>query len=285
VNCNLARARSRRIEPRTQSSVAVSGDGEIWYLLNVSPDIREQLRAHPDLGPRGHQTRGTSIGGCILTDAELDHVTGLLLLREGERFSIVATPAVIECLGRAFPVARVLDAFCERSWQPLPLGEWVALESTRHGPIGLSILAFECGRAAPRYAHNGGDTVGARIGLVVEDGRTRRRLIYAPGVPGPIPPLASAAREAAGILLDGTFWSEDELAGTIKGHRGARSMGHWPVAGPDGSLPWLSAQPAAHRMYVHVNNTNPMLLSDGPERAEVERAGVRIGADGDSFEL
>lgn len=283
-NCAAARAGSPGVEPRTQSSVAVSADGRVWFLLNVSPDVRQQVQAFPALGPGPGQARGTAVGGCVLTDAELDHVAGLLLLREGGQFPVVSTAAVRAWLHQDFPVGPVLASFCERPWTEMAPDVPFELCSPQAGPSGLWVRAFEVSRHGPRYVRAGpAERPGAAVGLVIA-GAGCGKLVYAPCVPGP-GAWADAARGADAVLLDGTFWDDDELVRLGAGRRTARQMGHWPVGGPDGSLAWLADQPARWRVYVHVNNTNPMLSAFSPEWRQVEEAGARTAADGDVFHL
>ena len=282
-NCAAARADPPRVRPRTQSSVAVSADGASWVLLNASPDVREQLRSAPELGPAPGVARGTRVAACVLTDGELDHTMGLLLLREGESFDVLATPAVTGWLGREFPVAPILATFATRRWRPLRLGEAIVI-------AGLAVRVFETGRRAPRYANGRGqDAAGAVVGLAIGDAHGGR-LVYAPSVEpapgaGPPPALAAEAERADAVLVDGTFWSDDELEAHGGPTGGARAMGHWPVGGEGGSLPWLAGVPARTRLYVHVNNTNPMLAPGSPERRAVEAGGIAIAEDGDTLRL
>lgn len=280
ANCAAVRAGSAYVLPRTQSSVAVRAKGQGWLLLNVSPDIRQQILACPELGPAANEARGTRIAGCVLTDAELDHTAGLLLLREGCEFGINSTPLVRSWLNRCLPVEPILNQFAVRPWTNLELN--VPRESA-----GLRIRAFEVDRHIPKFV---GDcpienAVGSVIGLHITDPRTGGSLLYAPCVGSLSEPLRAAAAQADCVLLDGTFWTDDELMRLGIGTRTARQMGHLPVSGADGSLPWLATLPAAQRVYVHINNTNPMLNRQSVEYGAVVENGVRVGVDGDVFDL
>ena len=286
ANCQAVRADSPNVQPRTQSSVAVSADGRAWFLLNVSADVRQQVLRYPELAPPPDELRGTSIAGCVLTDAEIDHASGLLQLREGCTFGIFSTAFVHQCLTRYLPIETVLAGFADRSWTELPLGETFKLPLPGGAFSGLKIQAFETGRDAPRYVpEQAGETVGAVIGLRIEDSNTGGVLVYAPGVRQLVRPLMEAAQSADCILIDGTFWTDDEPVNIGIGQRTARQMGHLPVSGLEGSLNWLAGLPARHRVYVHMNNTNPMLNDSGPESRQVTKQGVRVGMDGDIFEL
>jgi pyrroloquinoline quinone biosynthesis protein B len=283
-NCAATRAGSPNVEARTQSSVAISADGEVWFLLNVSPDIRQQVLSFPELGP-GRRSRGTAIGGCLLTDAEIDHTAGLLFLREGGAFEVKSTVPVRRWLHHDLPLGPVLARFAERPWSDLPVDEPIELASPQRGASGLWVRAFETGRHVPRFVSGAPEAAGAVVGLAIEDSRSGGKLVYAPGIESLGAPLRKAAEDADCILLDGTFWSDDELIGLGIGDRTARQMGHLPVGGPAGSLEWLAEQSARRRIYIHINNTNPMLAQGSPQRRMVEERGMAIAADGDAFQL
>jgi pyrroloquinoline quinone biosynthesis protein B len=285
-NCDAARNGSADVRPRTQSSVAVSADGRSWFLLNVSADVRGQLVAFRDLWPPESKRRATPIAGCVLTDAEIDHTSGLLQLREGCTFRVFSTPIVLRWLNEDLPIGRVLSSFADRPWTELRLDSETELPFPNGGPSGLSLRAFELGRDAPRFVPApASEATGAVIGLELLDAATGGRLVYAPGVPAIGETLQAVAARADCLLFDGTFWSDDEPALTGIAHSTAREMGHIPVNGAAGSLIWLSPLSAKHRVYVHINNTNPMLNEAGREFQEVTRSGVRVGRDGDEFEI
>jgi pyrroloquinoline quinone biosynthesis protein B len=278
-NCEAARRDAPEVRPRTQSSVAVSGGEERWVLLDASPDVRRQIEDTIELWPRERGARATPIAACVLTDAELDHTLGLLSLREGGDFPVLATAAVLRWIAADLTVAPVVTAFARRPFEELRLD--AALELAR-----LRIRAFELGRRAPGYARDSDrEHEGATVGLMVEDARTSRRLVYAPSVEARTPALDAAVEDAEVVLLDGTFWSDGELDSVDPRRLHALRCSHWSVGGPGGSLEWLARLPARVRAYVHVNNTNPILHAGSPERREVERAGVRVSEDGDSFEI
>jgi pyrroloquinoline quinone biosynthesis protein B len=285
ANCDAARNGSVDVRPRTQSSVAVSADGRSWFLLNVSADVRGQLAACRDLWPPAGEQRGTPIAGCVLTDAEIDHTSGLLQLREGCTFRVFSTPTVRHWLDRHLPMGAVLSSFADRPWAELPLDEQIELPLPNGTPSGLRLRAFELGREAPRFVPATAQDSAAVIGLELEDAVTGGRLVYAPGVPEIAESLRRVAAHADCLLIDGTFWSDDEpgLMGVTRST--ARKMGHIPVSGTAGSLGWLATLSVRHRVYVHINNTNPMLNEAGREFREVARAGVQVGHDGDEFEI
>ena len=286
-NCSGVRAGSAEVSARTQSSLAITADGARWFLFNVSPDIRQQIQDAPELTPGGGGGRATAIAGCLLTDAELDHMSGLLLIREGCAFPVVSTTLVRQWLTDHFPVAPVLSHFAERPWFDLPLDEPTELPASGGGASGLSVRAFEVGRDVPRFVPGmqAADAVGSVIGLRITDTARGTHAVYAPGLPGVNDALRAAVDGADAVLMDGTFWSDDEPRTTGITDITAREMGHLPVSGAGGSLEWLGGLPVRHRVYVHINNTNPMLNAASPERRRVDAAGVRVGADGDVFDL
>ena len=285
-NCTCVRAGSDDIIARTQSSLAVSADGDAWFLLNVSPDVRQQILNTPDLIPRGSGERATPIAGCVLTDAEIDHTSGLLLLREGCSFPVFSTSLVHRWLTQYLPVEPVLSHFAQRPWSDLPLGKSRELPLPSGYPSGLRVRAFELDPHVPRFVNEDlAEARGSVVGLEIEDTGAGSKLIYAPCVASLRPPLVAAIQEADTLLMDGTFWADEEPIRFGFSERTAREMGHLPVDGSDGSLRWLAQVPVRRRIYVHINNTNPMLNRSTPEYRLVEERGVKVGADGDLFEV
>ena len=245
ANCEAARRGAGEVRPRTQSSLAVSADGRAWLLLNASPDIRQQILAFPPLGPPAAQSRGSAIAGCVLTDAELDHTAGLLLLREGGPLGVYCTATVRRWLNEWWPVEPILASFSNPAWRELPLEDAVSLALSDGRGSGLSVRAIELDRHVPRFVKaDAAAATGSVVALQVEDLRTGGRLVYAPCVARIGPELDQAARAADGLLVDGTFWSDDEPLLSGIGSRTARQMGHLPVSGPEGSLEWLAQLPA-----------------------------------------
>lgn len=221
-----------------------------------------------------------------MTDAEIDHTSGLLQLREGCVFEIFSTPVVRRWLNRYLPIGPVLAPFADRTWTDLPLDSEFELPLADGSPSALRLRAFELGRDVPRFVpESAADAQGAVIGLAIEDTASGGKLVYAPGVPAIGQSLRAAVKGADCLLIDGTFWSDDEPARMGIANSTARNMGHVSIAGADGTLTWLSSLPARHRVYVHINNTNPILNDIGPECREVNGSGIRVGADGDEFEI
>jgi pyrroloquinoline quinone biosynthesis protein B len=285
-NCRAARSGAPNVRPRSQSSVAVSADGRGWFLLNVSADVRMQLAGCPDLWPPASAIRSTPIAGCVLTDAEIDHASGLLQLREGCAFPIYSTAAVRAWLHQCLPLGPILTSFAERPWSALSLETPFELPLSDSSASGLRVTLFELGREAPRFVpQDTAEAPGACVGLVVEDNKTGGKLVYAPGVPAIGESLEGAARGAQCLLVDGTFWSDREGIEMGITELTARGMGHVSIDGPDGSLAWLGRLDCPHRMYVHMNNTNSILNDLSAERRQVEAAGVRVAMDGDCFDF
>ena len=267
--------------PRSQSSAAVSADGERWFLLNASPDVRDQLGRLSFPTPTG--TRHVPVEGIVLTDAELDHTLGIVLLREARRLQVAATDAVrrvIEDDSRLLPVAR---AFAEVTVTELALDRPVGLCYRDGTPSGLRVTCFPVPAGPPRFARDA--RPGHTVGLTIQDAATGGTCAFVPGCGGLDEALLARLQVADLLLFDGTFWTDDELIGLGIGERTAREMDHLPVSGPEGSLARLGRLTGRQRVYTHVNNTNPMLLEDGPERAQVEQAGLQIGLDGMRFTL
>ena len=274
-NCSCpvcAAVRSGEGPARTQSSVAVSADRRRWFLINASPDLRAQIEASPDLHPR--DARSTPVEAVLLTDAELDHTLGLLLLREAGAVTLHATPAVRKILCDGSGVLRTLERYCPVEWRAVVPGADVPLAD------GLSCRAFD----VPTTKRDRFGT-GTSHGRVVGYRLTSRRggtLVYLPGVQA----LTDTVRaEIAGVdclLIDGTCWSDDELG---PGATTSRAMGHLPLDGPDGSLAQLPALGVRRTIFVHMNNTNPILLADSPERRAVEDRGMEVAVDGLEVEV
>ena len=279
--CRIARREPARARPRSQSSAAVSADGRRWFLLNASPDVHAQLARIPGPEPRG--MRHVPIEGVVLTDAELDHTLGIVLLREGRYLQLYATPAAQSVIERDSNMLPVTRAFAEVRVEPLAIGGSTALGYRDGCPAGLTVTAFPVPAGPPRFASE--DLPGHTVGLLVRDDATGGVCAFVPGCGGLDRTLLDRLAGAELVLFDGTFWTDDELIALGIGQRTARAMDHLPVSGPDGSLEQLAALPARHRVYTHINNTNPMLIEDSPQRLEVERHGLVVGADGMRFTL
>lgn len=278
-NCNAPNSagfwRSAAPAPAaTQSSLAVTADGVDWALLNASPDLRAQILARPALQPRaGRGLRDSPIRAVLLTNADVDHVAGLLSLRERQAFDLFAT-AETQAVLAANPIFGVLDpALVPR--RP------VALDTAFDLLPGLRATLFAVPGKVPLYLE-GGTVETARlgeqtVGVALDDGAAT--LYYIPGCAAMTPALAERLRGAALVLFDGTLWSDDEMIAAGVGRKTGGRMGHMPISGPGGAIEAFAPLGVRRKIFVHLNNTNPV-WRDGPERAACAAAGWEIAADG-----
>jgi pyrroloquinoline quinone biosynthesis protein B len=279
--CRVGRSNPRLARRRSQSSAAISSDGERWFLLNASPDVREQLACLPGMIPT--TVRHAPVEGIALTDAELDHTLGLVLLREARSLELYATPAVrriVEQDSRLLPVTR---AFAEVGTTDMAPEQRCRLKYRDGTASELWITPFPVPAGPPRFASAA--EPGHTVGLIIEDGSTGASAAFVPGCGDVDERLTDRLAATDLLLFDGTFWTDDELVTLGISERKAREMDHVPVSGAGGSLEWLSSVSRPLKVYTHINNTNPMLLEGSPERRLVDDAGVTVGADGMSFTL
>jgi pyrroloquinoline quinone biosynthesis protein B len=272
--CDAAREGVRAV-PRTQSSLAICGDEGPWFLVNASPDLRQQLEALDAQQVGG--VRSAPIAGVLLTDAEIDHTAGLLLMRESATpLRVFGDAGVERALIDGYPVLAMLARYCGAEWRTLEPGRRQPLDGS-----SLAVEPFRAGGDAPRYL---GSDVGLEAsGLVFSDvGGT---VTYVPGLARLDDGVIARLTASDLVLVDGTFWHDDDLARLGISDRTARAMGHTPLAGPDGSLAVLAELKRPRKVLVHINNTNPILLEDSPEREQVVRAGVEVAYDGLEVEL
>jgi len=275
--CEAARA-GVRARPRTQSSLAIRGGEGPWFLVNASPDARQQLEA---LTPRPVDgVRAPPIAGVLLTDAEIDHTAGLLLLRESTTpVRVFGDEGVERALRHAYPVLTILERYCGAEWQTLESGRATPLEGS-----SLAVEPFQVGGDAPRYL-DGSDGALQATGFVFRDRAGSGVVTYVPGLARLDDGVLTRFATSDLVLVDGTFWRDDELARLGISGRSAREMGHVPLSGPGGTLAALARLERPRKALVHVNNTNPILLEDSPERSAVLRAGVEVAYDGLEIEL
>ncbi len=278
--CREARSGTGRVRPRTQSSVVVSANGRHWFLLNASPDLRWQIENFPPLQPTAGKTRDSPIQAVLLTNADLDHTLGLLLLREGERLVVHAPVNVQRSLTDGLSLAPALDAFCGVQWVS-PRENITPLLCRDQFESGLLYETLPLPGQPPRFMK--GTTVPSPINVVgyrITDAKTGGRLLFLPDVVSLDDRLVCRLAECEALLFDGTFWSEGELQACGVGDLPASGMGHMPISGPGGSLKVIAQLRVTHKIYTHVNNTNPILFEDSPERAAVNAAGCVVGMDG-----
>jgi pyrroloquinoline quinone biosynthesis protein B len=284
-NCNCRqcaglRSGTLRTQPRTQSSIAVAGRSDTaWALVNASPDISAQLQANPILQP-ARAARDSAIAGIVLVDGQVDHTTGLYMLRESTRpWPIWCTDSTNADLTRGNPIFGVLAHFCGVERHRIGLdGEAFVVE----GVNGVRWQAIPVpGKPAPYSPNRESPVPGDNLALVVTDEATDRSALYAPGLGAIDERVWSAMQRANCVLVDGTFWTDDEMIGLGLSRKRARDIGHLPQSGAGGMLEWLERLPQSTRkVLIHVNNTNPILDEDSPQRAELARRGVDVAWDG-----
>lgn len=282
--CRRARAGDPAARPRTQSAIAVSADGAHWLLVNASPDLRAQIEANPQLHPR-EGVRSTPIKAVLVTNGDVDHVAGLLTLREGAAFGLYGTERVHATLA-ANPIFGVLDETLVPR-RPLVLDAKLTPTDADGKPLGLEVEAFAVPGKVPLYQERaaGELTIGAEtedvIGLEIRlADAPDRRFHYIPGCAAVTPRLRARVAGSPLLMFDGSFWRDDEMARAGAGTKTAARMGHLPMDGPEGSIAAWRDTEIGRRIFVHVNNTNPVLLDDSPEREQVRAAGWDVAEDG-----
>ncbi len=283
ANCRAVRAGAKGFSPRTQSSLAASANGRDWVLLNASPDLRQQIAACSALAPRiEDEVRASPIKAVVVTNGDVDHVTGLLTLREAQPFTVYGARRVLDVLAanRIFNV--LAPAIVAR--EELPLGAPLELKGAGVD-LGLSVEAFPvAGKIAlwleDALAANWGSVEGDTLGLKITETASGKSFFYIPGCASIDAELADRLRGAELVFFDGTLWHENEMIDQgLLGKTGSR-MGHINMSGADGSLKAFSRLSVARKIYVHINNSNPALNAFSKERAEAEAAGWVIGEDG-----
>ncbi len=281
ANCARARRGDAAARPSTQCSLAVSANGEDWVLLNAAPDLREQIAATPALHPREGE-RGSPIKAIALAGGETDAIAGLLHLRESQKLALYGSRRVLTLIA-ANPIFRVLDpAFVVR--REIMLGRKETLGDFAGRSLGLAIEAFAVPGKVALYAEEEGEAdlgtaEGDTVGLAVSDERGAC-FHFVPGCAALSEGLLARLRGARLVFFDGTLWTDEEMIRLGLGAKTGRRMGHISVSGAEGSLAGLAPLDIARKIFVHVNNSNPMILGDSPERAILSRAGWEVGYDG-----
>ncbi|MFD7993422.1 pyrroloquinoline quinone biosynthesis protein PqqB [Streptomyces mexicanus] len=281
--CSGARAHPGR--RRRHASLAVRADEGRWYLVNATPDIGDQVEAHPALQP-GPGARQTPIAGVVLTDAELDHTLGIWRLREADGLEILATAPVREAVDGRLRLGAVLTPYTTLTWRELHGRGTQPLSPGASGPAGSGLLisAVPVSGKRPRYAADAPEDDTWVVALRLYDPATGRSALYAPAVAAWSDTLHEAAAEADCVIVDGTFWDEEEPRRTGISARTATGMGHLPVDGPDGTAGILATLPG-RCLYTHLNNTNPLLDPAAPEHKRLARLGLEVADDGMVIEL
>lgn len=276
--CTLAWEGDPRVRRRTQTSVAVSADGERWALVNCAPEILSQIQAVPALHPKGGR-RHTPVASVLLTNADIDHVAGLLSLREAQPFSLFATPAVQGVLrgNSAFDV--LAEGVVAR--------REVTLGSSFELVDGVSAEIFPVPGKIALYLEKGDVETGVEgeqtIGVELTAGG--RRIVFVPGCAAMTDALRDRLNGADAVLFDGTVWRDDEMIVSGVGTKTGARMGHMAMSGEGGSIAAFGGVKVGHKVYVHINNTNPVLIDGSPERLVAEAAGWDIAEDGMEIRL
>lgn len=292
-NCNCRNCRSLRAgtfpaKSRTQTQVAVSDDGRAWFLLNASPDLRMQIEQTPALQPRA-SVRDSPVAGVLLTSADIDQIAGLLSLRELQPFRVYCTPSLRSILQDDNSVFGMLNRIPQQvCWTEIKLGESFPLLTTTGNDSGICCEVFSLGNKYPVYVSpKRAETLKPEEALlgVVLTASSGARLAYMPAVPAINERLLQLLETADVVLFDGTFWSDDELIQVQGSGATAREMGHVPISGADGSLRALAGLRHPRRVFLHVNNTNPILDESSPEYRELVVAGWELAEDGWHFNL
>jgi pyrroloquinoline quinone biosynthesis protein B len=284
-NCRGARDGSLPCRRRTQSSIAVSADYRHWFLFNAAPDISSQIDASPPLWPQGN-VRHTPIQGIVLSDAELDHTIGLLSLREARRLRIYTTEWIYIALTQWNPILCTLSNYCAVEWQPMRLGEPVSLVRADGMNSGLQCQAFATlSTKVVAYAAEPTVHPEASVGYRITEVHTGHAIVYLPAVQELHAEVLSRLHNCACLLIDGTCWFDDELARTGISSKTARAMGHLPIAGAGGSLEQLVTLNIDRIVYIHINNTNPLLIENSPQRQTVEAHSIEVAFDGLEMEV
>ncbi len=275
-NCAGFRNGTLRGQARTQSSIAVSGNGTDWLLINASPDIASQLQAWPE-GQPGRHKRDTAIQAVMLMDSQIDHTTGLLSLREGQRLPLYCSSQVREDLNKGFPLEPMLEFYCGLEHRAIdPDGKPFSVPEVP----GLSVEPVPIpGKAPPYSPHRNDPHLGDNIAVRISDLNSGSSVFYAPGMGGYTEQVREAMTQSDCLMVDGTFWREDEMLWRGVGDKHAADMGHLPQSGAGGMIELLADFPQ-RKCLIHINNTNPILDEDSAERATLTAAGIEVCHDG-----
>jgi len=276
------RVRAGELKPMTQSSIAVSADGKRWVLFNASPDLRQQINANSALQPAQNDgLRASPIAAVVLTNADVDHVAGLLNLRERQPLALYGHPRVLEVLARNSIFNVLSPLFVDR--RPLQPGGWEQLRDQGGESLGVAVRSFPVPGKIALWLENTtvpdlGTTEGDTLGLEISDGK--QSFFYIPGCAAMPADLENRLKGASLVFFDATLWRDDEMILAGVGTKTGRRMGHMSCSGPDGTIAALGPLQAARKIFIHINNTNPLLVEDSPERHAAEAAGWEIAHDG-----
>jgi pyrroloquinoline quinone biosynthesis protein B len=281
-NCLGIRSGQMNAVARTQSSIAVSTDNENWLLFNASPDIRAQLEAFPAIQPK-NGIRDTGIKAIMLIDSQIDHTTGLLMLREGKPLDIYCTEMVRQDLSTGFPLFTMLKDYCTVNHHPIPV-DGSAFTIPKIADLRFFTQSLTS-KAPPYSPHRNDPHEGDNIGVIIEQISTGKKLFYSPGL-GEIEDHVLAAMQSVDcMLVDGTFWTDDEMCTQGISHKKAREIGHLPQSGAGGMIEVLNGVANARKILIHINNTNPILDNDSEQRKILDAAGIEVAFDGLEIDL
>jgi len=278
-NCDGVRKGTINAKPRTQSSIAVTGDNVNWLLFNASPDILTQFQGFPELQP-ARSIRDTAVKSVLLMDAQIDHTTGLFMLREGKTpLNIYCTDMVYEDLTTGNPIFNILGHYCGINWNKISMDSLDSFEA--EGVPNLKITAVPLSSKAPPYSpHRNNPHIGDNIGIQVEDATSGKKLFYAPGLAEIEDQIKPFMEQADCLMVDGTCWTNDEMAKLGIAQKMSLDMGHLPQSDPGGMIEVLRPLRASKKILIHINNTNPILREDSPERAVLADEKIDVAYDG-----
>ncbi len=278
-NCDGVRKGTINAKRRTQSSIAVTGDNVNWLLFNASPDILTQFQGFPELQP-ARSIRDTAVKSVLLMDAQIDHTTGLFMLREGKTpLNIYCTDMVYEDLTTGNPIFNILGHYCGINWNKISMDSLDSFEA--EGVPNLKITAVPLSSKAPPYSpHRNNPHIGDNIGIQVEDATSGKKLFYAPGLAEIEDQIKPFMEQADCLMVDGTCWTNDEMAKLGIAQKMSLDMGHLPQSDPGGMIEVLRPLKASKKILIHINNTNPILREDSPERAVLANEKIDVAYDG-----
>jgi len=284
TNCKGVRDGSINALRRSQSSICVSADGKQWVLFNASPDILSQIAQFSPLQPQA-QIRGSGVAAIVLMDSQIDHCTGLLMLREGCPHTVYCSDMVHQDLNSGFPLFPML-----KHWNGGLMHKTIELETDNSFVIdGIDGLRFSpipvSGKAPPYSPHRHNPHVGDNIGIRIEDTRSGKQLFYCPGLGNMDDRIMTELSNADCLLVDGTFWSENEMSESGVGDKTAASMGHLPQSGSGGMIELLRPLKNSRKVLIHINNTNPILREDSPQRQILDSENIEVAFDGMDISL
>jgi pyrroloquinoline quinone biosynthesis protein B len=281
-NCHRLRHNTMNGKARTQSSIAVSTDNKNWLLFNTSPDIRAQLEAFPAIQPK-EGIRDTGIKAIMLIDSQIDHTTGMLMLREGKPLDVYCTDMVKQDLTTGFPLFTMLEHYCTVNHHSIPVdGSCFTIPAIADLRFYTQALKS---KAPPYSPHRHDPHEGDNIGVIIEQISTGKKVFYSPGLGEIEPHVMTAMQTVDCLLVYGTFWTNDEMCTQNISHKKAREIGHLPQSGAGGMIEVLSGVTKARKILIHINNTNPILDDDSEQRKILDAAGIEVAYDGLEIDL